>query len=289
VSESDTPSPVVRRRRLGLELRRLREAASVGINDVAERLERSESTVSRIETGETVVHLRDVREMLDMYGVSDRQLRETLLAIAKQAQQRGWWEAYRVPADLEVYIGLEAEAGLIRAFELNVVHGLLQTEDYARAIFRGGWLTDSPEDVERYVTLRMRRQAVLKRQPEPLQMWLIQDEAALRRMIGGPSVLRAQLHWLIEASDLPNLTIQILPFTKGAYPGIGGPFSLVELSDPDLPTVVYVESSRRNLFLKTRRELQVYALVFDQLRAAALSPAESKSFMKAAAAETIHP
>jgi transcriptional regulator with XRE-family HTH domain len=286
---SDTPSPVVRRRRLGLELRRLREAAGVGIHEVAERLERSESTVSRIETGETVVRLRDVREMLDMYGIADRQVREALLAIAKQASQRGWWAAYHVPSDLEVYIGLEAEAALIQAFELNIVHGLLQTEDYARAIFRGGRLTDSPEDIERQVTLRMRRQAVLRRQPEPLQMWLIQDEAALRRMIGGPSVMRTQLHWLIEAADLPNLTIQVLPFTKGAYPGMGGPFSLVKLSDPDIPSVVYVESTGRNLYLKTSRELGQYTSVFDQLRAAALSPADSKNFMITAAADTIYP
>lgn len=277
----EAPGPTVRRRRLGIELRRLRQAAGVAIPSVADRLECSVSTVSRIETGETVVHVRDVREMLDMYGLTDGTQRDALLTLAREAQRHGWWERYRVPADLEQYIGLEADAAEIRAFEVNLMHGLLQTEDYARALFKVGRHDASSEDIELKVALRLRRQEVLQRQPEPIRLWLIQDEAALHRLIGGPAVMHAQLSRVIKAADSPNVTIQVLPFSMGAYRGMGGPFALVRPADPEVPPVVYLESTERNLYLKKTSDYARYVAVFDNLRESALSAADSKRFLKA--------
>lgn len=281
----EAPGPTVRRRRLGIELRRLRQTAGVAIPSVAERLECSVSTVSRMETGETVVHVRDVREMLDMYGLTDGAQREALLTLAREAQPHGWWQRYRVPADLERYIGLEADAAELRAFEVNIVHGLLQTEDYARALFHVGRHDATTEDIELKVALRMRRQDVLQRQPEPVRLWLIQDEAALHRLIGGPAVMRAQLSRLIQAADSPNVTIQVLPFSRGAYRGMGGPFALVRPTDPEVPPVVYLESTERNLYLKKLTEVERYAAVFDNLRESALSADDSQQFINAIAAK----
>lgn len=281
----EAPGPTVRRRRLGIELRRLRQAAGVAIPSVAERLECSVSTVSRIETGETVVHIRDVREMLDMYGLTDGPHREALLALAREAQRHGWWERYRVPPDLERYIGLEADAAEIRAFEVNLVHGLLQTEDYARALASIGSPALDSEDTVRKVAVRMRRQEVLRRQPEPVHLWLIQDEAALHRLIGGPAVMHAQLIRVIEAADRPNVTIQVLPFSMGAYRGMGGPFAVVRPADPEVPPVVYLESVERNLYLKKLTEVERYGAVFDNLRQSALSVDDSKRFLRAVAAK----
>ncbi|WP_424530356.1 helix-turn-helix domain-containing protein [Sphaerisporangium viridialbum] len=280
---SASQGPTVRRRRLGIELRRLREAVDKTIDEVGRHLERSASTISRIETGKTVPRLRDVRDMLDMYGVVDGDQRELLLAMVRDAQQKGWWTDYEdvLPAGFETYVGLEAEAASLRTYQTNLVHGLLQTEDYARALLRAVRLMDRQDSVDRLVALRMRRQAALGRD-HPLELWAVLDEAVLCRPIGGSAVMRAQLERLIEAAGSPAVTIQILPFAKGAHVGLIGPFSIIEFPDVSDPDVVYAESPAGNLYVEKPREVRRYTLVFDHLRAAALPPDESVAVLAAA-------
>lgn len=276
---AEAHSPTVRRRRLGIELRSLREAARKSIEDVAVELECSGSKISRIETGKSgVIHLRDVRDMLDMYGVTDQQKREDLFAIAKDAQQTGWWAEYEMLPGFEAYVGLEAEASSIRAFEPNVLHGLLQTNDYAQAVLQAARIEEGHDSIEQYVAVRMHRQAVLTRQPEPLRLWVIQDEAALRRPIGGATVTRAQFQRLLELTDMPNVTVQVLPFAAGAHAGLAGSFNLIELPEPAVPPVVYLEAAD-NLYLERPRQARRYALAFDDLCGASLSPDASIRFL----------
>jgi transcriptional regulator with XRE-family HTH domain len=271
-------SPTVRRRRLGIELRRLRETAGLMIEDVAVHLECSSSKVSRIETGKAVPRVRDVRDMLELYDVTDTQA-GLLLTIVREAQQKGWWTDYEdvLPAAFETYVGLEAEASSLRTFQHHV-HGLLQTEEYARAMLRGGHLSDS-DGVERLVALRMRRQDMLTK-PTPIELWAVIDEAALHRLMGGAEVMRGQLARLVELADLPNVTLQVLPFTKGAHAGVIGAFTLIEFPDPTDNDVVYVDSPAGNIYLEKDKDLRRYTLVFDHLRAAALPPDESIPFIE---------
>jgi transcriptional regulator with XRE-family HTH domain len=271
-------SPTVRRRRLGIELRRLRETAGLMIEDVATHLECSSSKVSRIETGKAVPRVRDVRDMLELYDVTDTQS-DLLLTIVREAQQKGWWTDYEdvLPAAFETYVGLEAEASSLRTFQHHV-HGLLQTEDYARAMLRGGHLSDS-DGVERLVALRMRRQDMLTK-PNPIELWAVIDEAALHRLMGGAEVMRGQVARLVELADLPNVTLQVLPFTKGAHAGVIGAFTLIEFPDQTDNDVVYVDSPAGNIYLEKDKDLRRYTLVFDHLRAAALPPDESIPFIE---------
>lgn len=276
-------SPTVRRRRLGIELRRLREGAGLMIEDVATHLECSSSKVSRIETGKAVARVRDVRDMLELYDVTDTQA-DLLLTIVREAQQKGWWTDYEdvLPAAFETYVGLEAEASSLRTFQHHV-HGLLQTEDYARAILRGAHLSDS-NGVQRLVDLRMRRQDMLTK-PTPIELWAVIDEAALHRRIGGTEVMRGQLAHLVQAAEMPNVTLQVLPFAKGAHAGVIGAFTIIEFPDSTDNDVVYVDSPAGNIYLEKDKDLRRYTLVFDHLRAAALPPDESVPFIKTVAGE----
>lgn len=273
-------SPTVRRRRLGIELRRLRETAGLMIEDVATHLECSSSKVSRIETGKAVPRVRDVRDMLELYDVTDTQS-DLLLTIVREAQQKGWWTDYEdvLPAAFETYVGLEADAASLRTFQHHV-HGLLQTEEYARAMLRGAHLSDS-EGVERLVALRMRRQEMLSKPTNPIELWAVIDEAALHRRMGGTGVMRGQLHHLVEMAEQPNVTLQVLPFAKGAHAGVIGAFTLIEFPDPTDNDVVYVDSPAGNIYLEKDKDLRRYTLVFDHLRAAALPPDESIPFIDA--------
>ena len=273
-------SPTVRRRRLGIELRRLREAADLTIDDVAKHLECSSSKVSRIETGKGVLRLRDVRDMLDLYGLTDGEQREFLLTLAREGQQKGWWTEYDPPSSFDVYIGLEAEAASFRQYSTHMVVGLLQTEDYARALLRAVRVSDSAENVERLLALRMRRQSILERVLQPLDLWVVVDEAALRRPIGGKAVMRAQLEHLIEMSELSNVTIQVLPFERGAHAGLDGSFTIIGFPDPTDTDVVYVESPAGNLYIEKSRDVHRVTVRFDHLRAAALPTDESIRFIQ---------
>ena len=283
---SDSQSPTVRRRRLGMELRRLREASSLMIEDVAKHLECSMSRVSRIETGKSVARIRDVRDMLDLYQVGDETQREQLLKLAKDAQQRGWWTEYEsvLSAGLDTYVGLEASAASIRSFQTHLVPGLLQTEEYSRALIKVGQPTESSVNIDRMISLRRRRQAMLA-DAGTLEMWAVLDEAVLRRPIGGNAVMRAQLARLLEVDELPSVTIQVLPFTRGAHPGLGGAFTIIGFPDPTDLDVVYVDSPAGNIFLEKDKDVRRHTTWFDHLRAAALPPDESTDFIALVADE----
>jgi transcriptional regulator with XRE-family HTH domain len=283
---SDSQSPTVRRRRLGMELRRLREASALMIEDVAKHLECSMSRVSRIETGKSVARIRDVRDMLDLYEVSDENQREQLLKLAKDAQQRGWWTEYEsvLSAGLDTYVGLEASAASIRSFQTHLVPGLLQTEEYSRALIKVARPTESPANIDRMISLRRRRQAMLA-EAGALEMWAVLDEAVLRRPIGGPAVMRAQLARLLEVDELPTVTIQVLPFTRGAHPGLGGAFTIIGFPEPTDLDVVYVDSPAGNIFLEKDKDVRRHTTWFDHLRAAALPPDESADFIAVVADE----
>jgi transcriptional regulator with XRE-family HTH domain len=283
---SDSHSPTVRRRRLGMELRRLREASALMIEDVARHLECSMSRVSRIETGKSVARIRDVRDMLDLYRVADIGQREQLLTLAKEAQQRGWWTEYEavLSAGLDTYVGLEASAASIRSFQTHLVPGLLQTEEYSRALIRVARPGESPGNIDRMISLRRRRQAMLA-ESGYLEMWAVLDEAVLRRPIGGVAVMRAQIARLLEAGELQSVTIQVLPFARGVHAGVDGAFTIISFPDPTDLDVVYVDCPAGNIFLEKPRDVRRHTTWFDHLRAAALPPDESAEFMAAAADE----
>jgi transcriptional regulator with XRE-family HTH domain len=268
--------PTVRRRRLGTELRRLREAQSVKLEEVAEQLGLAASTLSRIETGKAPTRTAYLNAMLDLYGVDDPKQRQVLLNMARDGHRKGWWAAYQelLPTGFGVYVGLEAEAASLRAYEAWVVHGLLQTEEYARAVMTTVRRRLSPDEIERLVALRMQRQDVLFRD-DPVQLWLILDEAVLRRTMGPPELMYAQLMHLAEASEWPNVTVQVLPFTGGPHPGLNGPFCIIEFPERFDPDVVYTEGVGGHTYLEREREVRACAEAFDLLRAAALSPADS--------------
>jgi transcriptional regulator with XRE-family HTH domain len=268
--------PTVRRRRLGSELRRLREDHSIKLEEVADRLGVAASTLSRIETGKAPTKSVYLSAMLEMYGVTDPSQRQVLVDMAREGHRKGWWSVYDdvLPTGFGIYVGLEAEAAGLRSFEGEVVQGLFQTPDYARAILREVQVRDTDEQVERLVDLRMKRQEVLDRNP-PLDVWMILDEAVVRRTIGGPGVMRDQLARLVEASKKPNVTLQVLPFSSGSHAGLRGPFSILEFPERADPDVAYVESVAGIIYLEKEREVRTCAEAFDRLRAAALSPGQS--------------
>lgn len=269
-------SPTVRRRRLGLELRRLREEAGLTIERVAEELECSDSKVSRIETGQVSVSPRDVRDMLEIYEVGEEE-RAELMRIAREARQKGWWHAY---GDIPVSpaVAFEAEAFSMSIYRSLVVPGLFQTKDYARVVVHAMNPQLVHEQIERRVELRMARQSILT-QDQPPALWVVLDEAVLRRLIGGPEVMRQQLERLSEVGALPNVTLQLLPFTSGEHAGLGGEFTLIGFPDPGDPNVVSIEMPSNDLWLEDPASVRRYDHLFDLLRAAALSPADSAGFV----------
>jgi transcriptional regulator with XRE-family HTH domain len=279
-----TMGPTVRRRRLGSELRRLREDHSIKLEEVAERLGVAASTLSRIETGKAPTKSVYLNAMLEMYGVTDPSQRQVLVDMAREGHRKGWWSVYDdvLPTGFGIYVGLEAEAAGLRSFEGEAVMGLFQTPDYARAILREVQVRDTDEQVERLVDLRMKRQEVLDRNP-PLDVWMILDEAVIRRTIGGPEVMRDQLARLVEASKKPNVTLQVLPFSTGSHAGLRGPFSILEFPERADPDVAYVESVAGIIYLEKEREVRTAAEAFDRLRAAALSPGQSTDLIIEAA------
>ena len=242
------------------------------------------STLSRIETGKAPTKSVYLTAMLEMYGVTDPAQRQVLVDMAREGHRKGWWSVYDdvLPTGFGIYVGLEAEAAGLRSFEGEAVQGLFQTPDYARAILREVQVRDTDEQVERLVDLRMKRQEVLDRNP-PLDVWMILDEAVIRRTIGGPEVMRDQLARLVEASKKPNVTLQVLPFSTGSHAGLRGPFSILEFPERADPDVAYVESVAGIIYLEKEREVRTAAEAFDRLRAAALSPGQSTDLIIEAA------
>lgn len=278
--------PTVRRRRLGAELRRLRDSAGYKLEEVAGMLGVAPSTLSRIETGKAPTKSAYLSRLLELYQVTDAGQRQILVDMAREGHRKGWWAAYDdvLPSGLGVYVGLEAEASGLRSYEIGVVHGLLQTTDYARAILRASAPRHTADQIERLVDLRMERQRRLDDNP-PLDLWVIHDEAVIRRTVGGPVVMRHQLAHLLVAAGLPGVTLQVLPFDTGAHAGHDGPFSIVEFHDRSDSEVVYVESTAGPIYLEKDREVRASAEVFDRLRAAALPPEASLDLISKAARE----
>jgi len=267
--------PTVRRRRLGSELRKLRDASNLKLEEVAAELGVAPSTLSRIETGKAPTKSAYLNQMLEMYGVTDPAQRQVLVDMAREGHRKGWWSAFDdvLPSGFDIFVGLEAETTGIRSYENSVVHGLLQTKDYARAVLRELQPRLSAEQIERQVDLRMARQGRLDDEPS-LDLWVIHDEAVIRRMVGGPEVMKAQLRRMLEET-LPGMTLQVLPFASGAHAGLRGPFSILEFPDRTDSRVAHVESVGGFLYLEKEREVRSCADAFDRLRAAALSPVAS--------------
>jgi transcriptional regulator with XRE-family HTH domain len=276
-------SPTVRRRRLASELRALREAARLTCDEVADHLECSASKISRVETGRVSVSPRDVRDMLELYGVEPQQ-RESLVQLARESRQKGWWHAYSdaIQPRFATYVGLEDAAAEIRTYEVNLIPGLLQTEDYARTVISAGNLTGTQEDVERRVALRMARQPTLTGDSPP-QLWAVLDEAALHRTVGGPGLMRLQLDHLVDLAAMPNVAVQVIPFTAGAHPGMGKPFVILAFPERADPDVVYLEDLTSTLYLEDVDEIDRYNMLFNHLRATALSFEESASLITSVA------
>jgi hypothetical protein len=277
-------SPTVRRRRLGLELRRRRELAGLTIDQVADRLECSASKISRIETGHTGATPRDVRDMLEVYGVTGAEGDE-LVQIARDARQKGWWHPYSAVLT-GAYVGLETEASSIRAYEQQVVPGLLQTEEYAHAMIRAARPDIGIDEVESRVRVRMQRQSLLN-QADPVRLWVVLDEAVVSRPVGGDAVMRRQLERLHEASGLLHITVQILPFEAGAHAGMDGTFAILEFPEMADTDVVFAENATGGLFLEKVEELRKYHFIFDHIRAAALPPGESRTLISKLAKEPL--
>jgi transcriptional regulator with XRE-family HTH domain len=273
-------APSVLRMLLGTQLRRLREAAGISPDKAGYEIRASRSKISRLERGRVGFKARDVNDLLTLYGVTDPTVRAGMLALANQANATGWWAKYGdiLPDWFESYLGLEAAASRIRSFELQFVHGLFQTEGYARAVTVLGHKTASEEELERRVGLRMARQDLLTSH-DPPRVWSVMDEAALRRPVGGREVMRAQLKHLREVADLPQVTIQAVPFSRGGHAGAGGSFSVLRFAEPDLPDVVYIEQLTSALYLDRRTEVDHYMEVMNRLSADALTPRETLRFI----------
>ena len=262
-------SPTVRRRRLASELRRLRDRAELTIDEVGEKLECSASKISRIETGHVGVTPRDVRDMLELYGVESDDLEE-LVQLSREARKKGWWHYYS-EVFTGAFVGLEAEAATLRAYQALLVPGLLQTADYTREVTRASRPDIPPAELDRRVAGRQARQQLLFDQ-EPPQYWACIDEAVLCRPVGGPRAMAAQLAQLIELGSLPHVTLQVIPFESGAHAGMEGAFLILGFPEQADPDVVYVENTSTGVYMEEPPEILGYTLKFDHLRASALSP-----------------
>jgi transcriptional regulator with XRE-family HTH domain len=273
-------SPTARRRRLGIELRRLREAAGLNGTDVAATLGWSGTKVSRIETGRVSVHHGDVSDLLDHYKVTDNALRQELITLARESRQKGWWHRHRdtLKTGFDSYIGLEADASVIRTYEAQVIPGLLQTEAYARAVIEATAMKLSTAHLKEKISVRLARQQLLTRD-DPIHLHAVLDQATLVREVGGATTMGDQLTFLLQQSKLPNITIQILPFQRGAHPAMDGPFILLEFPDLADPALVYIEQAVSGLVLEDAEELGRYTQMFDNLTAQALTTERSAALI----------
>jgi transcriptional regulator with XRE-family HTH domain len=257
--------PTALRIALGAQLRRLREDSHVTVVDAAEAIRATHSKISRLERGR-----------------SSAKQREELLALARQANTPGWWQPYNdvLPSWFELYLGLEKAASIIRLYEVQFVHGLLQTEDYARAVILIANAHAPAEEIERRVSVRMKRQQLLT-QPDAPQVWAVLDEAALRRWPAGPAEMRAQLEHLLEVTELPNVTLQVVPFDIGPHAAAGGPFTILRFPEPDLPDMVYLEQLNSAVYLDHPDDVIDYVTVMDQLCVRARTGPDSKDMISA--------
>jgi transcriptional regulator with XRE-family HTH domain len=269
------------RRKLGMELRRLRQAVPMSAAQAAARLELSPSTISRSETGSVTMHPRDVEAMLRLYGLADDRKREALVALARRSRERGWWHQYRdvLPPDVISFISVEDGANSIRSFQTMLVPGFLQTQEYSGAIAAVFPREEPPEVVQQLIEVRRKRQELLE-EPNPVPVHVILDESLLRRKIGGPKVMRGQLERLLELGNADNVTLQVL-HDPGAHVGLGGPFTLFGFPEPmDDLAIVHVENQRNFFLAEDEDDIRHYEVVFHRVQIAALPAPDSLALVK---------
>ncbi|MFF1407169.1 helix-turn-helix domain-containing protein [Streptomyces sp. NPDC058294] len=266
---------------LGSQLRRLREARGITREAAGYSIRASESKISRMELGRVSFKTRDVEDLLTLYGITDESERESLLSLAREANVAGWWHSYTdvLPTWFPTYVGLEGAASLIRVYEVQFVHGLLQTEEYARAVVRRGMKGASAADVERRVALRLERQKYLLSDNAP-EFHIVLDEAALRRPYGDREVMRGQLQHLIDVSARPNVRLQVMPFSFGGHSGESGAFTILSFPDADLSDVVYLEQLTSALYLDKREDVGQYEQALKELQQDSPGPAESRDLLR---------
>ncbi|MFE5209939.1 helix-turn-helix domain-containing protein [Streptomyces sp. NPDC056600] len=272
-------NPTVRRRRLGQELRRLREQKGMTAEEVAERLLVSQSKISRLENGRRSISQRDVRDLCGVYEVDDQRMVESLMEMAKDSRQQGWWHSFGdIP--YSVYIGLETDAASLRVYDPQVVPGLLQTRRYAESLITGALPETAAADIEKRVQVRLRRQQRINSRENPLRLWTVLDEAALKRVVGNRAVMREQLEHLVEQAQLPHVTVQVIPFELGAHPGLNGQYAILEFPDASDSSVVYIEGVTSDLYLEKPNDVQKYSVMYEHLRAQALNVEQSRQFIE---------
>ncbi|MGA5219950.1 helix-turn-helix domain-containing protein [Streptomyces cinereoruber] len=271
-------NPTVRRRRLGQELRKLREAKNMTAEQVAERLLVSQSKISRLENGRRSISQRDVRDLCSVYEVEDERMVDSLMQMAKDSRQQGWWHAFGdIP--YSVYIGLETDAESLRMYEPQIIPGLLQTHEYAEAVIAGALPESTPADIEKRVQVRTRRQERIRDEERPLRLWAVIDEGALHRIVGSRQLMVQQLEHLLEQSQLPHVTVQVMPFDMGAHPGISGQYSILEFPDASDSSVVYIEGVTSDLYLEKAQDVGKYSVMYEHLRAQALNVDQTREFI----------
>jgi transcriptional regulator with XRE-family HTH domain len=263
---------------LGQELRRLRQEKGMTAEEVAEELMVSQSKISRLENGRRSISQRDVRDLCSVYEVEDQRVVESLMQMAKDSRQQGWWHAFGdVP--YSVYIGLETDAASLRVYDPQVVPGLLQTHTYAEALITGA-LPEAPQaEIDKRVQVRMRRQERITTSDNPLRLWAVIDEAAVRREVGSRQIMIEQLAHLLEMSQLPHVTVQLLPFSMGAHPGVSGQYAILEFPDAADSSVVYIEGVTSDLYLEKPHDVQKYSVMYEHLRAQALNADQTREFL----------
>lgn len=284
-SSTGRARPSVRRLILGSQLRRLRERAGISCAEAGYSIRGSASKISRLETGRISFKERDVEDLLTLYGLTDPEERAQLVALVAQSRQTGWWHRYndRMPKWFEDYVGLEEAAARIQSWELQFVPGLLQTEDYARAVVAHGHPRVGEDDVERMVELRLRRQRVLDG-THPSKLWMVVDESVLHRALGGIPVIKAQIDRLLELTALPHITLQVIPFCRIGYVAEGS-FSLLRFAESELPDIAYIEHLTGALYLERSDEIEVYGRAFDRLVVDAETPRGSRQMLSKLRAE----
>lgn len=275
------PGSVVRRMLLGSQLRRLRETRGITREAAGYSIRASESKISRMELGRVSFKTRDVEDLLTLYGITDDAERQSLVGLAREANVAGWWHSYSdvLPNWFPTYVGLEGAAALIRAYEVQFVHGLLQTEAYAHAVVSRGMKDATAADVDRRVALRLERQKYLVAENAP-DVHIVLDEAALRRPYGDREVMRGQLQHLIEISERPNVRLQVVPFSLGGHSGESGAFTILSFPESDLQDVVYLEQLTSALYLDKREDVAQYEQALAELQQDSPGPDESRDLLR---------
>ncbi|OQD53063.1 transcriptional regulator [Streptomyces phaeoluteigriseus] len=270
-------NPTVRRRRLGAELRRLRQASGLKSTEVAERLMVSQPKISHLENGRRAISPRDVRDLCAIYGVTDQQVIDALMQMAEESGQQGWWNVYGdVPQS--VYIALETDAATVRAYEPLTIPGLLQTPAYAQAVIRAAMPALTAARAAGRLKVRLRRQHRIYDPTRPLRLWVVLDESVLRRVVGSPDIMREQLEHLNAISAEPHITVQILPYAAGAHPALSGQFSILSFADTP-EAVVHVERFSSDLYLEKASDVRHFGAMYEHLQTQALSPDDSRDFV----------